>query len=1283
MDAAGPFPTDGQRRRALFYLDTLLSGGEDADLRLRRAALELLLREDGAALADAEAALARGKAPAPLLARALALRAAGRGEEAAADLAAAAALCRRGQGPALACANARRLSSSGSARTGTAWKEISAELAAAPSSASSGTAAPVTLSADPRLELLSAVWLLGRGAAADAELPSEVRPYAAEIRRRFSAQAAHPAVKRLARLLKEGKPPMAAAQLLLGVGAPPELSPVEVSYGGLGEEQTRAFLQELRDFARATRFAEFYAAHKAVYAGWRATAEKEARGGLRPADAAAYLKTAFTATRFILAPALPSSFGANLTLPGADGPEQLRMRSDMEPGMPGLNFDFNDFAAGVAHELVHTVTDPAGLSRREELQVYASLAGPRCADSWLGCVLEQVDIAVTLRVLRRERGEAAYQAMLGEYTAAGFPQLQALCERLQEYEAGGDAYPTFDSFYPRLVEVFREALERRVRDQARRGLAAAAHGSGPAAPGAPPADSVRAATFAVDERVELAAALLAAGAAPAPCAGYCAQVREKFAPFSGHPAAAAARALAESDPSGTLLPRLLLQVSPPPRLLPAGPLPADLTARAGGPKAVESFLEAARAFSADSGFSAFFAAHRDDYDAWVRAARAERDRGLTAREAAAYLGGDAPAPLRFLLSPALPAGRAARFTAVGRDGVERVVLRAASYPEGKGPAFGLDTEQGSAAQAAADAVVESMLPAAPAAAAGAAELARACRDPRAPLWPVCAREVLTRAVTRRVAALSGKTAGPAAAGAGDSLEPLVEAAAGKLLEYEAARDRYKSLRDFYPRLVEAFVPRAAVRKPGAARGAEPRVSFSVDPRVELFSVLRLLGGHEPAAPDAAPLAYERAARDWFAPYAGDPAVALAAAMTAQDPQRDLPLQLLFHLSPDAALAAAEPVPDGYASAAGGPQAVEAWFAAVRAFARRSRFFDFYAARKADYARFAEQARDEARRSLSLKALPAYLGVDLDSEYDFVLAPLLPESEATNFTLLADDSVREIRLRAGTNSDSRGLRFMFDSFGNSPAHELVHTVTNPLVARAPLTGAPPRGCNDAQGPTAWTGCVQEHLVYAVTLRLLAREQGEEAAAKVLQEYEGRGFPYLAPLCRRLKAYEAGRKKWPTLADFYPQLEAVFRAAPPAGAAALSGDGPGRSAKEEGVRAFLAGRVDEAVARFRAAVAAEPGDVEALADLGVALEKKGDAAAALESYDRAVAAGLSRGASDWEHTAAALSSRATLLSAEGRDADARRDLEKALTLSPPDWSGRAELASRLKAMKGARP
>ncbi|MFX5530051.1 hypothetical protein ABTD83_19150, partial [Acinetobacter baumannii] len=94
------------------------------------------------------------------------------------------------------------------------------------------------------------------------------------------------------------------------------------------------------------------------------------------------------------------------------------------------------------------------------------------------------------------------------------------------------------------------------------------------------------------------------------------------------------------------------------------------------------------------------------------------------------------------------------------------------------------------------------------------------------------------------------------------------------------------------------------------------------------------------------------------------------------------------------------------------------------------------------------------------------------------------------------------------------RFGFYTFGDSLVHELAHGVLDPAVpADFRGDGKVPKVCTDANAEPSWRAGAQEDLVYAVTIRLLALDQGEAAAAARAAAYAERGYPRLPQMVER--------------------------------------------------------------------------------------------------------------------------------------------------------------------------
>lgn len=111
------------------------------------------------------------------------------------------------------------------------------------------------------------------------------------------------------------------------------------------------------------------------------------------------------------------------------------------------------------------------------------------------------------------------------------------------------------------------------------------------------------------------------------------------------------------------------------------------------------------------------------------------------------------------------------------------------------------------------------------------------------------------------------------------------------------------------------------------------------------------------------------------------------------------------------------------------------------------------------------------------------------------------------------------------------------------------------------------------------------------------------------------------------------------------------------------------------AFAAGRREEALGLFAAALDLDPGDAEAEMSRATILEDLGRADEATAAFGRASDSARRRPEDFPPHVLAdALGSYGRLLARAGRAAEARAALSEALSSAPEGWSGRAE-AERL--------
>lgn len=113
------------------------------------------------------------------------------------------------------------------------------------------------------------------------------------------------------------------------------------------------------------------------------------------------------------------------------------------------------------------------------------------------------------------------------------------------------------------------------------------------------------------------------------------------------------------------------------------------------------------------------------------------------------------------------------------------------------------------------------------------------------------------------------------------------------------------------------------------------------------------------------------------------------------------------------------------------------------------------------------------------------------------------------------------------------------------HEIAHTLVDPLtelhggeLQRSEGLMMPIRDKMMKQGYASWKRVVNEHIVRAVVVQRMRRQQGAEAAREAQEREVENGFIYLPPLVEWLGEYERERSKYPRFSDFYPVLLRVL-------------------------------------------------------------------------------------------------------------------------------------------------
>ena len=327
----------------------------------------------------------------------------------------------------------------------------------------------------------------------------------------------------------------------------------------------------------------------------------------------------------------------------------------------------------------------------------------------------------------------------------------------------------------------------------------------------------------------------------------------------------------------------------------------------------------------------------------------------------------------------------------------------------------------------------------------------------------------------------------------------------------------------------------------------PDLRIFVDPRIELLAVVQSLGdyGERLGLINTMASSYKKDVEDHFAPFKDHPAIGLFSEMSKVGFSYDAPPATMIHLSNPPELKKTRPISKETIRRAGGEEKLDAFLVQLRDFAVLSNFMEFFSGHQDEFQELAETAMAHFGGINPVKSLEEYYGVKQKS-YNIVLAPLFrgnygPRLEHEDGRFDVFNIVSPIRLYDGTPHFGAADYFEFLAW-----HEFSHSFINPLteknrdeVMKYSSLYAPIAEKMTSQAYGNWITTVNEHIVRAVTTRLNAHSKGAEYGERVLEAERSRGFFYVPDLCAKLEEYEANRKKYPVLADFYPLLIDVFR------------------------------------------------------------------------------------------------------------------------------------------------
>jgi len=339
----------------------------------------------------------------------------------------------------------------------------------------------IDVSVDPRAELMSIIFRLAGNKEYNA---CRIRKYDKDIKKYFKPYKGHSAIKFAATLRnKRGMGYNAPMSLAVHVGEVPnlqELVPLDPHPAELDirwqPEEAREFLEEARLFAKDSNFGRFYNYHKPMY-------DKAVSDLTQLLENQAHFEwfedffgqKAKPHLNVVLGMANGSnSYAASVVIKGKKHIYSVLgvWRCDL------FGFGNPKFHRGsvgtIHHELCHSYSNPIVFKYSDELRaagqrMYPQLANKmrsRAYGNWQNMMCEYVVRVCTIQYYKRyETTNTVERDIKDNINSRGFIGMRELNEAVSKYEDEREKYPTFESFFPRVIEFFDEYSKKFTSDE--------------------------------------------------------------------------------------------------------------------------------------------------------------------------------------------------------------------------------------------------------------------------------------------------------------------------------------------------------------------------------------------------------------------------------------------------------------------------------------------------------------------------------------------------------------------------------------------------------------------------------------------------------------------------------------------------------------------------------------------------------------------------------------------------------------------------------------------------
>lgn len=382
-------------------------------------------------------------------------------------------------------------------------------------------------------------------------------------------------------------------------------------------------------------------------------------------------------------------------------------------------------------------------------------------------------------------------------------------------------------------------------------------------------------------------------------------------------------------------------------------------------------------------------------------------------------------------------------------------------------------------------------------------------------------------------------------------------------------------------LLSVAAPAAAQAAPPAA--PRPRITVSVDPRVELVSIIFRLAGNREYNKGRVP-GYVRDVDEHFGPHKDHAAVTYARELRQKHSiSYNAPMGLAVYLTDTLTFgerATLSPLPaeldDRWTT-----ETAREFIAQARKFSEDTGFNAFFERHRPLYQASERGLQEVLSKHARLEWFDSFFGPRQGAEFKVALS-LLAGGHNYGARLKLPGGSEELYSVLGVwRADKEGNPVFPPDMASTLVHELGHSYTNPVVERFESRLREPGQKIYAhvadqmkeQAYGTWSTMMFESVLRACELRYALATGGPEAVKKKIAYENSRSFYWVGELGELLARYEEQPRKYKDLAEFFPQVADFFKSYAPKAAEKIAAAREAERAAKEKERLELAERMKD--------------------------------------------------------------------------------------------------------------